>query len=291
MDPTNLEPEEQVEVYNQELADQQEQLHETVSKIDSLLEQDEDPEEEIDELNNRYRELSKKRTRFMAESEQFAPTKPLKPLKQPERNDYEGSRGLKAHEPDLLDHKQKLDQDKNITMQMAEKAYQRYRKQQGLEPVENMMDIPSVLDELEKLKEAKTSHIYAHRNYLQELKSINEGEKEPEESEYHIPENEQLIEDQIDRASREIYDAWDSIKTREENVQQAIQELRSDMGEKDPIHIGLKYGIRPLESSVEGRQNNILSISRELNRLGRTVKRDLPEEYSQRIEMRQEANM
>lgn len=288
MDETELDPEELVDQFNAELGEQQEELLQTVIEVEERLDQGLDPENAVEELHQEYRELSKKRIEFMAESDDFTPTKPVKPLRQPKRKDYDGKRGLDALEPDLLEHKQELDKKKDMTLKRAEHTYRRYREEKGLESVEHVLDIPSAINELEGLKEGKKHDIYAVRNYLKDLQKIKQGEKQPEESEYAVPENRELIEDQIDAASQQIYESWETIKSREEEVEEALQQMKKEKEEKPAIDITLRYGIRPVNSSIEGRENHIREIGRNWDLLGDSVKRDLPEGYERRITDKQD---
>lgn len=291
MDEKELNPEELVEQFNTELGQQQEELHKTVTELEERLEQGLDPEGAVEKLHTEYRELSKKRIEFMAENDEFTATNPVKPLRQPKRKDYDGKRGLDALEPDLLEHKQELDSNKDDTLKHAEHTYKKYRQEKGLEPIENVLDIPSAINELESLKEDNKNDIFAVRDYLRDLKGIKNGEKQPEDSEYAVPENNELIEEQIDAASQRIYESWEEIKSREEEVEEALQQMKREIDQQPAIDIALKYGIRPLETSVDGREQALTRLGRNWDQLGRTVKRDLPEKYSQRIDSRQKTNV
>lgn len=272
MDPDQLNPEEQVDQFNTELGEQREELLETVIEVEERLEQGINPEKAVEELHEEYRELSKKRVQFMAESDDFRPTKPVKALRQPKRKDYDGSRGLAAMEQELLEHKEKLDEQKEMTLKQAEHTYRKYRQEKGLEPVENVLDIPTAIQELEGLKEGNKQDIYAVRDYLRDLKKVREGEKQPEESDYAVPEDDELVEDQIERASERIYESWEKIKSREERVEQALEQMKEEKDEKPAIDIALRYGIRPVDSSIEGRENYIREISKNWDQLGNSVK-------------------
>lgn len=281
----------QVNQFNSEIKEYIAQITETITRVETELEKGFLPDEKIEKLNDNYRDLSKKSVQFIPESEDFRLTKPLKALRQPTRKDHEGKRGLKASEPDLLEHKQELEKVRDVKLREAEKLYQRYREEKGLEKIEPEIHIPSALDELDELKESKAETIHFHRDYLKDLRKIKNGEKDIEEIDYLIPENEELIQDQIEVSSERIYENWERIKKMEENVEKAFNQLRQEINQKPGIEIGIKYGLRPVESSVEGRSNQMNAISKYWNRLGNSVKKDLPEEYSQMITERADINV
>lgn len=278
-----MEPEEQVDQFNTEIAEQVEQITETVTQVEEGLQNDRELEEEIRQLNQNYQDLSRKRITFMTEKEGFTPTKPVRPLRQPSRKDHEGKRGLDALEPDLLEHKQHLDQKKDVRLMEAEHLYRRYRQEKGLEPVEQELDIPSALEELRGLKEGKEQKIHALRDYLKDLRQIDEGEKTLEETPYHLPEDDEIINDQIDRTAEKIYENWEKIKQKQETIEEAFKQLEQERDELEPIEVGIKYGLRPVESTYNGVERDINEIARDWDTLADTFIEHLPDHYDQRI--------
>lgn len=276
-----MEVEEQVNQFNSENGQAQEELLETISQIEQRLEEDRDVEDEVEQLHEEYRTLSRKRINFIPETEDFTPTKPVKALRQPKRKDYEGKRQLSALEPDLLDHKDFLDNRKTDVMEQAEQVYQRYRRQTGMEPVEQVMDIPAEMDELDELQDEYAEEISTLRNYLHNLKEVKEGETSREETDYHLPESDELIDDQIERTAEAIYQSWRELNRKEDRVKEAFQQMKDE--DNEPIEMAMKYGIRPIDESVNGRENLLQEIDRYWTRLGGSVGRELPEKYSQRM--------
>lgn len=276
-----MEVEEQVNQFNSETGQAQEELLETISQVEQRLEEDRDAEDEVEQLHEEYRTLSRKRVNFIPETEDFTPTKPVKALRQPKRKDYEGERQLSALEPDLLDHKDFLDDRKTDVMEQAEQVYQRYRRQADMEPVEQVMDIPAEMDKLDELQDEYAEEISSLRNYLHNLKEVKEGEKNREETDYPIPESEELVEDQIERTADNIYQSWREINRKEEQVKEAFQRMKDE--DNEPIEMAVKYGIRPIDESVNGRENMLRDIDRYWTKLGGSVGRELPEKYSQRM--------
>lgn len=278
-----MEPEEQINQFNTETAQQVQNITETITKIEKGLQKEGELEEEIRQLHKNYRDLSRKRVTFVTEKEGFSPIKPVKPLKEPSRKDYEGKRGLDALEPDLIEHKQYLDQEKEIHLNEAEDLYQRYRKQKGLEPLEEELDIPTELEELRSLKQGKEQNIHALRGYLEDLREIEKGEKTIEETSYSLPEDSEFIDDQIDRTAEKIYENWDKIKEKQETIEEAFRKLEEERDQLNPIDIRVKYGLRPVESTYNGVQRDINEIEKEWNTLAETFIDHLPEQYDQRI--------
>lgn len=276
-----MEVEEQVNQFNSEISEAAENLSESISQVDARLENDTSVEEQLEQLHEDYRNLSRKRANFIAESSDFTPTKPVKPLKQPGIDDYEGKRQLDALEPDLLSHKEFLDGKKEEIMTEAEQVYQEYRRQSHQDDVEPVMDIPENLQELDELRESKSDEISSLRNYLYNLNQVKNGERDSSETDYFIPEDEALVEQQIDAVAEEIYESWREIKDKEERIEDALNQLKED--DSPAISTAIKYGVRPVESSVEGSENLLKDIDRYWTRLGERVKTELPEEYSQRI--------
>lgn len=273
--------EEEVNQFNAETGQAQEELLETTSQVEQRLEQDINAEEAVEEMHEAYQDLSRKRITFIREQDSFTPTKPVKALRQPKQGDYEGERQLAALEPDLLDHKSFLDERKSEVMEKAEKIYQRYRRQSGLEPVEPVMDIPAELEALDDLQDEYKEEISSLRNYLHHLKEVKEGDKDRENSDYFIPEDEDLVDDQIKRTSEEIYQTWQKIQSKEEKVEEAFQQMKEE--DNEPIEMAVKYGISPVDEKVENRENLLNEVSRYWTRLGSSVSRELPEEYRQRM--------
>ncbi|PSH00818.1 MAG: hypothetical protein BRC30_01525 [Nanohaloarchaea archaeon SW_7_46_7] len=60
-----MEPEEQINQFNKEAAEHVEQLTETITQVEQGLQNDRELEEEIEQLHRNYRDLSKKRVRFI----------------------------------------------------------------------------------------------------------------------------------------------------------------------------------------------------------------------------------
>mgnify|MGYP007025116562 FL=1 len=81
-----MEPEEQVNQFNTEVAEQVQQITQTLTQVEKGLQHEKDLEQEIDRLNHDYRDLSRKRINFITEKEGFTATKPLRPLE----STYEG---------------------------------------------------------------------------------------------------------------------------------------------------------------------------------------------------------
>ncbi|AOV94326.1 hypothetical protein AQV86_00170 [Nanohaloarchaea archaeon SG9] len=276
-----MEPEEQIDQFNKEAAEHVEQLTETITQVEQSLQDDREPEEEIEQLHRDYRDLSKKRVYFKAENTNFRKT--LRPLENPTKKNYGENRGLEAHKPDLLDHKKHLDTEKNTAMKEAEHLYQRYRQEKGLKPVKHELDIPATLEELEGLREGKELKIHAMRDYLEDLRKIENGEKTVEETEYHLPDNSELIDQQIQTTAQKIYQEWETIKQKQETVKQAFQQLKQEKDELKPLEIGIKYGLRPVESTYEGVERDIDDITSQWNSLAQSFTQHLPETYEQRI--------
>lgn len=276
-----MEPEEIVNQFNQDEADAQEQLLETVNKLEEKLDQDIDAEETFEQLNEEYRELSSLRTTFVGENEESEVDKPVKPLKQPTKDNYDGRRGLEAHEPDFLEHKQFLDGRTDDIMERAEEIYQRYREQSFLEPVEQVMDIPRELEELEEMKEEYEAEIFGLKNYLDNLRKVKNGEKQREEVYSSIPEDEDLVDDQIERTSRRIYESWQELNSKEERIKEAFGQMKEE--DNEAIEMAIKYGMQPANKSVQRRENMLREFDRHWRRVGSTMSRDLPEKYSQRM--------
>lgn len=278
-----MNPEEQVNQFNTEISKQIQETTETITKVKQGLEQDEEIQEEIRQLHQNYTDLSKKRIYFTAEREEFSPTQTVKPLKQPSWKDHEGKRGLEASEPDLIEHKKHLDKRKENKLRETEELYRDYRQGKNMGPVEDGLDITSSLEEVEGLKQEKQQEINALRNYLRDLRKIQKGEKTVDETPYKLPETEEIINDQIERTSEKIYNNWESIKQKQENIEEAFQNLEKEKEKLDAIEIGVKYGIRPVESTYEGLKREINEQSRNWDSLAKSLIDHLPEQYNQRI--------
>ena len=286
-----MEHEQRVNQFNSELAFEHAELVQTIEKIQSRLDQGETPEEQIQQLQQDYKDLSRKRITFIPEKESFTTTKPLQALKQPTRKNHDKPRGLDAHEPDLLEHKQYLDGKRQTTLKRAQQLYQTYRQQQGLEPVKPEINIPSAIEELEKLKENKTQHIHALRDYMNEARKVKNGEKRAQQTDQAIPEDQDLLEDQINRAADRIYESLQTIENKQQQINEYVQELKQQQEETSPIEISIKYGITPLEASVRKNEDRLDDISTGWKSLANTVQKDLPEKYSERITQRQNINI
>lgn len=286
-----MEHEERINLFNSELASEHAQLLETIEQLQTHLDGRNTPEEQIRQLEQDYKDLSRKKITFGPEKESFTPTKPLKSLREPSRKDHDKPRGLDAHEPDLLEHKQYLDGKREKTLRRAEELYQTYRRQKGLEPVQPQTNIPSAIEELERLKENKTEHIHALKDYLNEATKVKSGEKTTEQTEYALPDDQELLEDQINRAADQIYESWQTIEQKQQQINEYLQQIKEQQGQASPIEISIKYGITPLEPSVRKNEYRLDDINTEWQSLKNTVQTELPEKYSRRITQRHDINI
>lgn len=277
-----MEPEEEIDLFNDDLGKTLERMQQTLYTARRELHGDELQEDTIQQLNEAYRDLSRMRVTFAPEKGSNSYTEPLEPLKQPTRKDHEGERGLEALEPDLLEHKQELQRHKEGAMRAAEQLYQEYRRQEGLEPVERKIDIPSTLEELEQEGDEANIHVNTLKNYLHQLEQVRDGEKTREETDYHVPENQELLQDQIERASREVYSTWQELAKKKQRADEALRELE-ERKHRDPIELSVRYGIRPLERTIHRRQGQLGEIETDLHNLKNTAREHLDDTYQQKI--------
>lgn len=276
----SLGPGEIVDRFNKELGDKKEQLQETIQKVETRMEEGLEPEKEIENLQEGYRELSKKETTFRPAQENIE--QEISHKAEPKKN-LENT-GLIAPRKDLLGHKKHLDNEREQTLEKAEQLYQTYRQEKGLEPVETEIDIPELLDELEEQHEETNRDIRATEEYIRDLRKIKQGELDPEETVYAVPETEELIEEQIDAASRKIYKSWTEMKQKEEKVREALEEAQQQKEEGKNIDTAIKYNIRPIEGSIIWKEKALDEISSRLENIKSNLKDDISPEYAERIE-------
>ncbi|MFB6180599.1 MAG: hypothetical protein ABEJ93_01855 [Candidatus Nanohalobium sp.] len=275
---------EEVDQLNSDISSGLEDLQEAISSVELRLENGITPEKAVEALDEEYRSFSK-----IQESLDVS-DKPEEALTPPEptgrKAEFEpGDQGLKASEKKLSDHNQYLVDQIESTLQEAEEAYQKYREQKGLQRIDRRYNLRSMFKGFENEFESLSRDVQVYRNHLRVLRDVKKGERGFDETDFSIPEDKNEIDRQIKKASERVINSINEMQGKKKEVEEAVQELREDYKPDEKasaVKIGIKYGIGI--EKVESYERWFESLEEDLEGIESGAKRQLPQEYNQKIE-------